>query len=43
MNDRISASCKNANSAIFNKVVAEIASETKCFLYLEKMKHFMMK
>jgi hypothetical protein len=43
MNDGISASWENANSTTLKKVVAEIASEMKCFLYLEKKKHFMMK
>ncbi len=42
MNDRISVSCEN-NSATLKKVVAEITSEVKHFLYLEKKKRFMMK
>ena len=40
MNDRISASCKNANSTTLKIVVAEILSEMKLFLYLEKKKRF---
>jgi len=43
MNDGISASCVNGNSATLKKVAAEITSKMKCFLYLEKKKHFMMK
>jgi len=40
MNDGISASCKNANSTTLKIVVAEILSEMKLFLYLEKKKRF---
>jgi hypothetical protein len=43
MNDRISTSRENANSTTLKKVVAEMASEMKHFLYLEKKKHSMMK
>jgi len=38
--DGISASCENANSTTLKKVVAEITSEMKHFLYLEKKKRF---
>jgi hypothetical protein len=40
MNDGISASYENANSATLKKAVTEITSEMKHFLYLEKKKHF---
>jgi hypothetical protein len=43
MNDRISTSRENANSTTLKKVVAEMASEMKHFLYLEKKKRSMMK
>ncbi len=43
MNDGISASWENANPTTLKKVVAEMASEMKRFLYLEKKKRFMMK
>jgi hypothetical protein len=43
MNDGISASRENANSTTLKKVVAEIVSEMKRFLYLEKKKHSIMK
>jgi hypothetical protein len=43
MNDGILASCENTNSMTLKKVVAEITSEMKHFLYLEKKKCFIMK
>jgi hypothetical protein len=33
-------SCENVNLTALKKVDAEITSEMKCFLYLEKKKHF---